>query len=95
MTTASYPVRPCSGCGEPVIWAKTHRTGHPIDLDPEPWAGGKYRLTSVGSVIWARSSTPTERVTTAWGSKLYQDHLQTCAKADYLRQKQRAERRNR
>lgn len=73
----------CELCKIEVVHAILSTNGTKIDLLPIPAVGGSYRL-SEGAKGWvARKLTPTERVTTGFGTKAYFKHDCPRAKTEY------------
>jgi hypothetical protein len=73
----------CADCRIAVIHATLVSNGAKIDLLPEPIVEGSYRLSEGPKGRMARKLTPTEKLTTAWGAKLYAKHDCPQAKTSY------------
>lgn len=71
----------CMGCGAPILWARSAKTGKPMALDREPVVDGTVRLGRDGDALVLREG---ERITPSVFANLYLEryrpHSSTCSR---------------
>lgn len=79
----THETRPCTGCGQPLIWAYTPN-GKPMPLDPDPVppARGTY-------VVDGKHCRPSEPLTDPPETQHHMNHWATCPRADDFKTKGR------
>lgn len=93
MMTATVPptlrsfVRPCRGCGRPILWTTTVRDRR-LPVDPVPDPAGNQAVYRDGLGVW-RSRVPTRELPVAPFEQLHMPHMATCTDTPVARAKAR------